>query len=125
MAGDNGSPFLAIDPAHWVASHELAFAVRDRYPVSPGHALVIPRRPVPDWWSTTPAEREALLALVEQVVDELRETHRPDGFNIGLNNNGGRTRPSPANSRRKGGAGSPIGERRALPGSQRTYPKLI
>lgn len=83
--GDEASPFLAIDPEKWVGSNELAFAVRDRYPVSPGHTLVIPRRPVPDWWSTTPQERTALLALVEQVTEDLRADLRPDGFNVGLN----------------------------------------
>jgi diadenosine tetraphosphate (Ap4A) HIT family hydrolase len=34
------SPFLERPEADWIASNELAFAIHDRYPVSPGHALV-------------------------------------------------------------------------------------
>ena len=37
-------PFL--DPARWIVSNDLAAALRDRYPVSPGHTLIVPRRPV-------------------------------------------------------------------------------
>jgi diadenosine tetraphosphate (Ap4A) HIT family hydrolase len=39
------SPFLELPESAWVASNALAFAIRDRFPVSPGHTLVIPRRP--------------------------------------------------------------------------------
>lgn len=49
----SSSPFLKVPESEWVASNELAFALRDRYPVSPGHTLVIPRRPVPTWFEAT------------------------------------------------------------------------
>jgi hypothetical protein len=39
---DMEDPFL--DPARWIVSNDLAAA---RYPVSPGHTLIVPRRPVP------------------------------------------------------------------------------
>lgn len=45
-----GSPFLQLPPSEWVASNGLAFAVRDRYPVSQGHTLIIPRREVVTWF---------------------------------------------------------------------------
>ena len=53
------SPFLKIDPQDWVAANALAFAVRDRYPVSPGHTLVIPKRVVPTWFEATEDEQRA------------------------------------------------------------------
>lgn len=61
------------------------FAIRDRYPVSPGHTLVIPRRPVPSVFDLDPQEREDALALVDAVCAELRKEFRPDGFNVGFN----------------------------------------
>ena len=89
------SPFLAIPPHHHVAANSLAFAVRDKYPVSPGHTLVIPRRQIPDWWSATAEEHQAILALVDQVRADLLDDiarattlpgiPRPDGFNVGFN----------------------------------------
>ena len=45
------SPFSLIPPSAFIASNELAFAVFDLHPVSPGHTLIIPRREVPAWFN--------------------------------------------------------------------------
>jgi superfamily II DNA or RNA helicase/diadenosine tetraphosphate (Ap4A) HIT family hydrolase len=80
------SPFLALPQTAWVASNDLAFAICDAFPVSPGHTLVISRRLVPDWFSATEAERLAVMALVEQVKVTLDAGNpRPDGYNVGFN----------------------------------------
>ncbi len=80
------SLFLAVLPATWVASNDLAFAIRDAFPVSPGHTLVITRRVVPDWFSATADERAAVMALVEHVKAERDHAEpRPDGYNVGFN----------------------------------------
>lgn len=89
------SPFLEIPQAQHLASNELAFAVRDRYPVSPGHTLVVPFREVEQWWDATAAEQQAILSLVAEVrellLDDERRaewfpgTARPGGFNVGFN----------------------------------------
>ncbi len=71
--------------SEWIASNDLAFAIRDSYPVSPGHSLVIPRRVVATWDETTPAERSALTDLMSLVKDQLRTELNPDCFNIGFN----------------------------------------
>lgn len=71
--------------AEWIASNDLAFAIRDNYPVSPGHCLVVPRRVVATWDETTPEERAALIALMSEVKDALRDEFHPDGFNVGFN----------------------------------------
>jgi superfamily II DNA or RNA helicase/diadenosine tetraphosphate (Ap4A) HIT family hydrolase/HKD family nuclease len=80
------SPFLEIDPSQWIVANHLAFAIHDRFPVSPGHALVIPRRQMSDWWSATAEEQAALLELVDVVkrlLDQRDPT--PDGYNVGFN----------------------------------------
>ena len=61
------------------------FAFWDAYPVSPGHALVIPRRHVADWFSATDTERAALVAATDDVRREIERLHHPDGYNIGVN----------------------------------------
>jgi diadenosine tetraphosphate (Ap4A) HIT family hydrolase len=43
------SPFEAIPPERWLASNATAFAIADAFPVSPGHALVVPRRRIANW----------------------------------------------------------------------------
>jgi superfamily II DNA or RNA helicase/diadenosine tetraphosphate (Ap4A) HIT family hydrolase/SOS-response transcriptional repressor LexA len=80
------SPFLSRSPDEWVASNELAFAIHDAFPVSPGHTLVVPRRLIATWFEATPEEQAALFALVEVVRRQLEDgTPRPDGYNIGIN----------------------------------------
>jgi len=61
------SPFLFIPPSQWLASNALAFAIRDKFPVSPGHVLVISRRCVATWWEATAEERAAIFELVDEV----------------------------------------------------------
>lgn len=85
MASHGDSPFLAIPESDWVASNDLAFAIRDGFPASNGHTLVVPRRLIADWDSATPEERGAILQLVDEVKAALRATHQPDGFNLGIN----------------------------------------
>jgi hypothetical protein len=80
------SPFLERPEADWIASNELAFAIHDRYPVSPGHALVIPRRLIATWFEASREERQAIFDLVDEVKRLLdARTPPPDGYNIGIN----------------------------------------
>jgi diadenosine tetraphosphate (Ap4A) HIT family hydrolase len=79
------SVFLAIDSSRWVASNELAFAVRDGFPVSPGHTLIITHRPVSDWFQASQAEQQAILALLNDVKQQLDAEFHPDGYNVGFN----------------------------------------
>lgn len=90
---ESSSPFLALPSSSHVAQNALAFAVRDRYPVSPGHTLVVPWRLVPTWFEATREEQVALIALVDVVkrVLDAGVDHEggglrvPDGYNVGFN----------------------------------------
>lgn len=82
---DAVSVFLDVDPTDWVASNDLAFAIRDRYPVNPGHTLIVPRRVVGDWWDASPNEHLAILELVTIVKRRLDAEFSPDGYNVGFN----------------------------------------
>jgi hypothetical protein len=55
----HASPFLSVPPSKWLASSPLAFAIRDRHPVSPGHTLVISRREVATYFDATAEEKAA------------------------------------------------------------------
>lgn len=69
-----------------IASNALAFAIRDAFPVTPLHALVIPQRHVADFFGLTPEEREACAELIHQLRrDILQEDPQVEGFNIGMN----------------------------------------
>ncbi len=80
------SPFLERAESDWIASNALAFAIEDRYPVSPGHALVVPRRLIATWFEASRDERQAIFDLVDEVKRLLDAgTPPPDGYNIGIN----------------------------------------
>jgi len=69
-----------------VFQNELAIALYDGYPVSDGHALVIPKRHVFDYWGLTQAERDASHDLLENLRNSIQQKDPlVTGFNIGLN----------------------------------------
>lgn len=78
-----GCPFC--EPEELLFENELAFAIYDRYPVSPGHILVIPKRHFSDIFEATPDELQALAELVRRVREFAYTEYAPDGYNIGIN----------------------------------------
>jgi len=78
-------PFCAIEDVEPVLRNDLAYALYDRYPVNPGHLLILSRRHVPTWFEASPEEKSALLSLVEEGKRMLDNHRAPDGYNIGIN----------------------------------------
>jgi len=69
-----------------VAYHGSVFALDDKFPVTPGHLLIVPRRHVPDWFALSDMERrdaETLLLLLRE--RSLASDSMITGFNIGMN----------------------------------------
>ena len=62
-------------------------AFYDGYPVSPGHALIIPKRHVANYFDLTNHEREAMNVMLQYVKRKIDERFHPDGYNIGINVN--------------------------------------
>jgi diadenosine tetraphosphate (Ap4A) HIT family hydrolase len=81
---DPACPFCEKAPQA-IAENDLAVAVSDAFPVSPGHMLVIPRRHFVRLEEATPEEGIAILSLVREVTSLIKSDPTPDGFNIGVN----------------------------------------
>jgi superfamily II DNA or RNA helicase/diadenosine tetraphosphate (Ap4A) HIT family hydrolase/HKD family nuclease len=79
------SVFQVLPPERWLTSNATSFAISDAFPVSPGHALVVPKRRIPTWWEATDEERIDLIRLVDVVKQRLDEELHPDGYNVGFN----------------------------------------
>ncbi|MDE2783301.1 MAG: HIT family protein [Gemmatimonadota bacterium] len=62
-----------------------ALAIQDRYPVSCGHTLVLPRAHVKSLFGLDAEAQADIWRLVARVRDELQSRLKPDGFNIGIN----------------------------------------
>jgi len=54
-------------PAQLVTQNNLAYAVVDKHPVTPGHALIVPYRQVADYFGTTQTEKVVLRSLIDAV----------------------------------------------------------
>lgn len=81
-------PFCQIPPERIITQNEHAFAIRDAFPVSPGHTLIIPKRHIASFFETTQEEKTALLQLLDDVGVLLAAPdvlNKPDGYNIGIN----------------------------------------
>jgi ATP adenylyltransferase len=78
--------FCTIEAERVVAQNELCFAIRDGYPVSPHHTLIIPKRHVANFFDLYQPELNAVHALLRNMEAELRDTdEQVTGFNIGVN----------------------------------------
>ncbi|MCG6657545.1 HIT family protein [Halomonas campisalis] len=88
-------PFCHPESTRVIARHAHFFVYQDGFPVSPGHTLVIPFRHVGTLAELTQEEQTTLFAAVTEAQKLLDESHRPDGYNIGINQGtaGGQTVP--------------------------------
>lgn len=78
-------PFCQMPPERVLLANDVAFVIRDGYPISPGHTLVIPRRHVGSFFEISEAERTGMLQLLDAAKAGLDREYRPDGYNIGIN----------------------------------------
>ncbi|MBI38897.1 MAG: diadenosine tetraphosphate hydrolase [Leptospiraceae bacterium] len=78
----SASPFLA---APRIAENQLSFAIRDRFPVSTGHSLIVSKRVVSRYDELDSAEKQSMWALVDLVVEDLKSKLGATDFNFGIN----------------------------------------
>jgi diadenosine tetraphosphate (Ap4A) HIT family hydrolase/5-methylcytosine-specific restriction endonuclease McrA len=78
--------FCDMSKSRIVSENALCIAIRDRYPVTDGHMLVIPKRHVSDFFDLYQPERNAAHALLdEQRVAIQGKDKTVSGFNVGVN----------------------------------------
>lgn len=74
-----------IDRGDTTHANDLAVVLRDAFPLSPGHSLVLSRRHVAGFFDLETDEQAAILELVNAARGSLDEEFRPDGYNVGVN----------------------------------------
>ena len=60
--------------------------VMDKYPINPGHALVMPTKHYETLLQMPPREVGRLYSLVPKIAKAIISTVKADGFNVGQNN---------------------------------------
>ncbi len=77
--------FCAPDEKRVFLRESVVLGMWDGFPVSPGHALLIPTRHVPSWFEATTDEKMALVIAIDRAKEIIDQKYRPDGYNIGMN----------------------------------------
>ena len=78
-------PFCQPDPDRVFLDGKTIWGLWDKYPVSDGHALLVPKRHFSSWFEATTEEQAELTSALKIVREEVLRNFRPDGFNIGIN----------------------------------------
>lgn len=79
------SVFLDIDADSIILEGKYLFAVFDKFPVSPGHTLIISKQVKQTYFDLTFQEKHELLEMIDQLKANLDSQYSPDGYNIGMN----------------------------------------
>jgi mutator protein MutT len=79
------SPFSPLAPDRVILANDTAVAFYDAFPLSKGHALVVPLMPVISLAELEPEIQAEVWETVRQTRELLEEQYAPDGFNIGVN----------------------------------------
>jgi diadenosine tetraphosphate (Ap4A) HIT family hydrolase len=84
-ARQEGCPFCELPPERVVSQNSLAVAFYDRFPVTPLHTLVIPRRHAITWFDLYEPERRSIGLLLDTArAVALQRDPSVTGFNIGM-----------------------------------------
>lgn len=79
--------FCELPADRALASNALAFAIRDNYPVTHLHTLVIPKRHAATFFDLFEPERRAINQLLSGLrVEIMKKDASVSGFNVGMNN---------------------------------------
>jgi diadenosine tetraphosphate (Ap4A) HIT family hydrolase len=83
---EKSCPFCYLESGRKIISESsLAFAIYDKFPVSPGHVLVIPNRHCSDYFELPFKEQLECLKLLNKVKAYIQDLYKPDGYNVGIN----------------------------------------
>lgn len=78
-------PFCDPQPKDIVFELDTCYARWDKYPVSYGHALVVPKRHLKDPLELTIDELLDIFRLLAELRAHTEELIKPDGYNVGVN----------------------------------------
>jgi diadenosine tetraphosphate (Ap4A) HIT family hydrolase len=81
-----GCLFCDIPSDRVILENAFAYAIRDGFPVTPLHTLIIPKRHVEDYFGIDANEHVAMNQLIHQLRTSILESDKDvQGFNIGMN----------------------------------------
>jgi diadenosine tetraphosphate (Ap4A) HIT family hydrolase len=77
--------FSSISEERKIYKGSHFFIIKDLYPVSPGHLLIISNEVKRDYSSLSEEEKINLTATIDIAIQIIQNEFSPNGFNIGMN----------------------------------------
>jgi ATP adenylyltransferase len=68
-----------------VARGDLSFVILNKFPYNTGHVMVAPYRHTAEWETLTADELAEVSRWSQRIMEALKETMSPQGFNVGVN----------------------------------------
>ena len=79
------SVFLDIPKDQWIFDTDYFFVIKDKYPVTEGHLLIISKRKAVDYFALNEKEQSELLTAIKVSKQYLNDTYGKTDYNIGMN----------------------------------------
>ena len=77
--------FCTLPLSRILDTNQFGVVIRDGYPISLGHTLVIPKRHVGSFFELTAEEASEVMSLLRRAKSVLDNEFKPQGYNIGIN----------------------------------------
>ncbi len=71
--------------AEILARFKHCFVMKDQFPVSNGHMLIIPYDHTETWFTASEEVRLEMMQALSELKARLDKDYNPDGYNIGIN----------------------------------------
>jgi diadenosine tetraphosphate (Ap4A) HIT family hydrolase len=68
-----------------VREFKHCYVLRDQYPVTKGHLLIIPKEHIENWFKASPDMQKYLMDATNEMKEWLDKEYQPDGYNVGMN----------------------------------------
>ena len=79
------SVFNQIPKNRIIYQGDFFFLIKDIYPVSQGHILIITNKLKVDYFQLSELEKKELPKMIDKAKELIEEDFEPDGYNIGMN----------------------------------------
>lgn len=70
---------------NFLAKFKHCYAIKDQFPVSNGHVLIIPNEHTENWFTAREEVRLDMIQALHFIKDQLDSEYKPHGYNIGAN----------------------------------------
>jgi diadenosine tetraphosphate (Ap4A) HIT family hydrolase len=79
------SVFSEIEIQDFEFENDYFFIIKDKFPVTPGHRLIISKRQVISYFDLNVEEQTDLSKCIHQAKKIIESEYQPNGYNIGMN----------------------------------------